>query len=171
MTKCQVCGSPATRIITEIFNGEETRHQLCESCLKDTSINPLDSAFKNAKVPDPEDALKSIQKALTQHLPEAKMVDITKECPECGVTALEMAKVGKVGCTHCYDFFQEELEAIIKRVQQNRLQHVGKIPTRSVSVKRQIEMLIEKMNKVVDEEKYEEAATFRDQINELKEKE
>lgn len=47
-----------------------------------------------------------------------KPVQKVKKCPVCGRTASQIECTLLVGCAYCYSFFKEELEPIIRKVQQ-----------------------------------------------------
>ena len=94
----------------------------------------------------------------------------TKKCPICSATFSDIAKSGKVGCAECYKTFNGELLPYLKRV-HGSTKHVGMVPNSApLMVKPQIntvESLRMELNRLVSEEKYEEAAVIRDKIKEM----
>ena len=80
------------------------------------------------------------------------------------------AESGKCGCPECYNTFNSELLPYLKRV-HGSIQHIGKIPNRApltVAVDTETaEGLRSKLNQLIREEKYEEAAIIRDKIKRL----
>ncbi|HSR04045.1 MAG TPA: UvrB/UvrC motif-containing protein [Proteiniclasticum sp.] len=91
-------------------------------------------------------------------------------CPECRISFGDFQRSGLLGCSYCYEHFSKSLMPTIKRV-QGGLTHIGKIPisaSHEVVSKRKIDELKLKLKELIIEEKFEEAAVVRDQIQELK---
>jgi protein arginine kinase activator len=82
---------------------------------------------------------------------------------KCNSSLEDIKRVGRLGCAECYGTFKNELITLLPRMHSGNLQHYGKKP------KNNIEMLKKKMALAVAEEKYEEAAIFRDRIKALNE--
>ena len=83
--------------------------------------------------------------------------------------ALTTAQLAKLGCSECYQVYAQGLESSLRRIHGNS-QHLGKIPIRGgekVLIKKQIELLKNKLQEAVKEEKYEEAAEIRDSVKEM----
>lgn len=107
-------------------------------------------------------------------------------CGNCE-TSLDSVKMGApLGCTACYAVFEDLLIAdlsqsealpplLIKQLTSKRLQtiHVGKSPYKSldVSLSNKLTSLNEALNEALKKENYEQAASLRDQIKAIKEKE
>ena len=94
----------------------------------------------------------------------------SKACALCGANFAQLMQSGKVGCGECYSVFKAELEPTIIKL-HGRAKHTGKIPKNlesAISMKRQIEELNIKLNKLIETQNFEEAAVVRDQINGLK---
>lgn len=102
-------------------------------------------------------------------------------CGDCGTT-LESLQVGNpLGCSHCYEVFDEvilaELQAADKlppRVAKPRKSipiHIGRAPGETIEISPTLKLLA--LNEALDEtlkrEDYEQAALLRDQINALQE--
>jgi protein arginine kinase activator len=90
-----------------------------------------------------------------------------KSCKYCGLSYDDFKEIGRLGCSGCYESFSKELIPLIRRI-HGRTQHIGKVPDyKKVEVSRQKELLAlkRKLKKLIVEEKYEEAAAARDQIN------
>ena len=97
-----------------------------------------------------------------------KPVDVPAEkiCPQCGLSGSELYKKGKIGCAECVDTFRKELVSIIEHI-QGRSKFSGRIPkslAEEASVN--VEELKEKLALAVAEERYEDAALYRDLIRE-----
>ena len=91
------------------------------------------------------------------------------KCGNCGITFAQFRKIGRLGCTSCYQSFREQLLPVIKGVQGSEA-HTGKIPSNVSSEllrKRQIDRLRQEINLAILNEEYEKAAVLRDQIRSM----
>ena len=91
-------------------------------------------------------------------------------CPKCRISFGDFQRSGLLGCSYCYEHFSKSLNPTIKRV-QGGLTHIGKIPksaSQEVVSKRKMDELKLRLKELIIEEKFEEAAVIRDQIQELK---
>ncbi len=154
--KCQRCPKQATLHITEVL-GEERFEEvhLCEDCAKKYLYEP--QLKKQAK---PGAA------------PLAESVEDTPagaKCPTCGITFLEFRNHGRFGCAHDYDAFKPDLLPLMESVHGDT-KHAGKIPhraPRTATAQAELGQLRQRLQSLIDEEKYEEAARIRDRIKEL----
>lgn len=163
---------------SENINGRKKELNLCEECSKElgiTDINfnmPIDfSSFFGEFVEDfrtPE---------FMPLLNEIK----TLKCNQCGYTFDDIANTGKLGCGNCYDVFEERLDPIIRRIQgdNHHVGRTGKVIDRKIESKisdksdnkqenkkkNKLEELQEKLKQAIKEERYEDAAKIRDEIN------
>ena len=83
----------------------------------------------------------------------------------------DFAQTGRLGCANCYDVFEKLLTPLLKRVQR-QVYHVGKVPTKVPSKIKETHALRElhsRLEKAVQAEAYEEAASIRDEIKNLEE--
>jgi protein arginine kinase activator len=95
-----------------------------------------------------------------------KTDDVTP-CPSCGMSINELLSVARMGCQTCYTHFGDFAKAVITKVQAGAFSHQGKRPKnyKAVDV---FEDLQKEMEKAIQEERYEDAAKFRDQIREIR---
>ena len=92
-----------------------------------------------------------------------------RRCSSCGMTYSEFNRLGKFGCPDCYEAFREEITPLVRRI-HGHTKHVGKVPNRGTGVFRtanQIKRLRQHLKKLVQDERYEEAARVRDEIRML----
>lgn len=156
---CQRCPKQATLHITEVL-GEDRFEEihLCEACAKKYLYEPQQK--KNAA------------KAGTGSVAEAdEDTPIGARCPVCGITFLEFRNHGRFGCSHDYDTFKAELLPLMESVHGD-IRHAGKAPRRAPRTKTaqaELAQLRQRLQSLVNEEKYEEAARVRDKIKELEE--
>jgi len=91
-------------------------------------------------------------------------------CPKCKISFGDFQRSGLLGCSYCYEHFSKSLNPTIKRV-QGGLTHTGKIPksaSQEVVSKRKIDELKLRLKDLITEEKFEEAAVIRDEIQDLR---
>lgn len=164
---CEACNkNPATVYLSKIVNGNQVEMYLCETCAKEKGSFNLDSNF-------------SIQNFLTHLIKSTDQSAFRTEeainpkvvaCPNCGLTYQEFRKIGKFGCSECYQTFGQLIKPILKKIQGNAY-HAGKIPLRTgklFKTKQVIGQLQEALKNAIEEEAYEKAANLRDEIKRLK---
>ena len=85
----------------------------------------------------------------------------------------DFKKIGRLGCSGCYDAFRKYLIPLLKRIHGSN-KHYGKMPlsqAKPVELKSEIEELKTKLQKAIQKEEFEEAANLRDTIKDLENKE
>lgn len=168
---CQECHQrPATLHFTKIINGEKTEVHLCEQCAQEKgdmftldggsgfSVHHLLAGILNGQ--------HSFANASNQPLSSQKEV----HCDRCGMTYHQFSKLGKFGCSHCYESFQESLPPLLKRLHSGNVSHTGKIPARvggTIQTRKQLHELKSKLKDLISHEEFEQAAEVRDQIRSI----
>lgn len=158
---CEECNkNPATVVVTVMSgNGTATRH-LCKDCLE-----KIKSSFAKG---DMSSFLSVLSSILAKEPPKTEAL----RCEACGLTYDEFLSTGKLGCTDCYKAFAEQLKPLLLRV-HGRNQHAGRVPANRRE-ERAFEMCISelktRMEAAVSEENFEMAASLRDEIHALTEK-
>ncbi len=164
---CENCKSrEATVHFTKIVNNEKMQVNLCDECAKkyqEQFTIGIESNFP-------------IQQFLTSLFTEAmettsrdRTFNKEPKCPVCNLTYSNFANIGKLGCSYCYEFYEDRLESILKRI-HGSTRHTGKFPSRTggkLKIKQEIKDLKFKLKELVAEEKFENAAEVRDKIKEL----
>lgn len=158
--KCQRCPKQATLHITEVL-GEDRFEEvhLCEECAKKYLYEPHQKKAAAAKAGEG-----AVETDEPDTLGE-------KQCEACGLKFVEFRNNGRLGCSHDYDAFRDDLMPLLESVHGDT-KHVGKQPRRLPKVKgAQLELsqLRRKLQQLITDEKYEEAAAIRDRIRELEE--
>lgn len=166
---CQECNQrPATLHFTKIVNGQKEEFHLCEKCAQEKgeymmnygsgfSINNLLASLFN------------IEPQIQQKQNPFEKQEIV-QCENCSMTFPQFIKVGRFGCSHCYDTFKEQLIPIYKRFHSGNTAHSGKIPKRiggAFSIKKNIEGLKKQLTELIEKEEFEKAAIIRDEIRSL----
>lgn len=162
MKKCSRCSKPATLHITEIREGHVDELHLCESCAHDYLTNA-----QNQQAAQQPEGLSGKIKAITS---QRELEELDKlSCPNCGITFREFRSQGRLGCSHDYSAFRDELLPLLENIHGDT-QHVGKVPRRAPdSSQRQYRLikLRSSLRDAVEAEDYEQAARLRDEIQTL----
>lgn len=164
--KCTHCNErEANTHIKRIINGKKEEMHLCEECarelgvMEEFSFEPfsMDSLFGNL--------LGAGAKALNS-------LSGIDRCTYCGTTFNDIVNSGRVGCSHCYDKFEEKLSPSIEKL-HGRAKHIGKNisyteeETPEQNEISEIDKLKADLKLAVEEQRFEDAAVLRDKINEL----
>jgi protein arginine kinase activator len=155
--KCSHCSNPATVHLTQIVNNKIIKVDLCESCAQAKGVTDSEG-FSLADL---------LHKAsLTPHEEsEPQLV-----CSECGQTTADFRKTGRLGCANCYSIFTPLVRPVLEDMHAG-IHHKGKIPEMALSRQTsaaELKNLEDALQRAVDEEAYEEAAKYRDQIKAIK---
>jgi protein arginine kinase activator len=155
--KCQICGKPATVHLTQITGNKIHKIDLCEECAREKGVTDPDGY----SVGEVEAGV-----ATPRHqAPEAIV------CDECGFTSKDFKKLGNFGCPSCYERFAPIISPMLRSMHRET-EHLGKVPERSLarmSLHKKIGLLEELIEDAVREERFEEAARIRDELNTLRE--
>lgn len=181
--KCDVCENEATVFLTQIINGQMTTVNLCETCSKAKGVTE-ETGFGLAE------AFLS-----PSHRAESDSMEIV--CDACGFTASQLKKIGRMGCPECYAAFRDGLDGLLRNMHKGT-RHVGKRPShlsdiapqplprqRAATVKAasptapapsesppvlDIAKLRAELDLAVREERYEDAAKLKSEIENLQPK-
>lgn len=152
--KCLRCAKQATYHITEVLPEDRFEEvHLCEDCAKKYLAQPH----------------KKPAAVAAEAAPPADPVPVGPTCDSCGLSYLEFRNHGRFGCAHDYDAFTGELLPLLESI-HGEVRHVGKAPRRLPRTQgAQVELtaLRRRLQQLVTEENYEEAARVRDRIKEL----
>jgi protein arginine kinase activator len=89
-----------------------------------------------------------------------------RSCLVCGTTGKDFKKRSLLGCPSCYEAFAEELTPYLRAMQKGG-RHVGKAPA-GESLTAEIAAIQQALERAVSAQDFEEAATLRDRIRDLK---
>lgn len=155
---CEKCGvKNATTHIRTVVNGVVNEKYLCSDCA-------LVESYNDSKTNNLSQMLSSMFDNTHTVLSNSNHI----KCNCCGSTFSDIVNSGKCGCSECYTAFYEQLLPSLKRL-HGSIKHVGKRPDfkYSENTKDDISALREQLKKLVEEEKYEEAAVIRDKIKSM----
>lgn len=157
--KCDVCDSEATVFLTQIINGQMTTVNLCDACSKAKGVTD-ETGFGLAEA------------FLSQPQPQPATLSAETSCQACGFTAGQLKKIGRMGCPECYSTFRDGLEGLLKSMHKGT-RHVGKIPHQIVAhnaLVGNLGQLKEELATAVRDERYEDAARLKTEIDLLQAK-
>ena len=160
---CQDCNErPAVIVFTQIVNNEKTVLQLCRECAEKRGLQvPLSSSDF------PIGELLAGMAEETDSEDTEKMKKLA--CTHCGLAYADFKKAGRLGCSECYDTFNEGLTGLLRKIHGSN-QHLGKIPVFEKEYferKKEIRKMREEMKKAIKAEEFEKAAALRDRIHEM----
>lgn len=182
---CDLCGKEqATVHLTEIIDNKVTELHLCEGCAREKGAQ-MEQHFG---LTDLLSGLADFGKA--PETIEGGVVGKGLACSNCGMSYADFRKLGRLGCSQCYETFREQIGPLLKRIHGTPY-HAGKqpgspaeapagspagSPGRATAAKpairprSELRQLKERLQKAIQSEEFEEAARIRDKIRELERK-
>lgn len=165
---CQNCGkNEATTHVKRVVNGDTTETHLCAECAQHLGYGDIFSGFGL----NLDDFFGGFLGDTVQ-----KLTSPTEQrCPKCGNTFSDIVSSGRMGCSDCYRTFYDKLLPSIQRI-HGRIKHNGKQApaVREESKKSDEDKLAEKIDdlklklkEAVDNQEFEQAAVYRDEIKKL----
>lgn len=152
---CSACTRKLTTKYTEVNGKIVNQYYMCKECPF------LEEFLSKPKILSDQEAL--------SHL----------TCGNCNTSLLEIQRGEPLGCTDCYEVFEVYLISLLKEEQRLQLNleqpgslHLGHKPGefKEMGESLQIFALNETLNEMIHREDFEQAASIRDQIKELKKK-
>lgn len=157
---CDKCGKPSVYRSTLIVNGVSQTTNLCRDC----------AIKEGVFTTEPTNLFDDMFSAFADFLPFEKVQNLN--CPVCKTSLREFKTTQKLGCPNCYDAFREEISNLIKRIapfEKHKQESIKPIKTASKKATKaeKIMSLREDMKLAVSEERYEDAAKIKKQIQKL----
>jgi protein arginine kinase activator len=155
--KCQSCGKKeATIKYYENINGIKKELHFCHECASKLGFTHFQDIFSPMFVP------------ILDYIDENEI-----RCEKCGYTLDDYTKTGFFGCPECYNTFNDTLDELFLKI-HGKNRHVKlredklkqNVTNKNEKINR-IDFLKEKLRKLVEEEKYEDAALIRDEIKKI----
>ena len=154
--KCDLCSKPATVHLTQIVNNKVHKVDLCEEC----------AAAKGVTDPSGFSLADLLLKASLSPEPASTAL----RCRRCGFTQAEFKKHGRFGCPECYETFRDLVAPMLENMHKGTT-HTGKVPSTALERRSLYERLTKlevDLNQAIKDERYEDAARFRDEIHQVK---
>jgi protein arginine kinase activator len=158
--KCDKCNNPATVHLIEIKNGKKVERHLCEEHAVEEGVT-----VKVTNAPINELLEKFVLKHSGEVSGQTEMV-----CDHCGLSYEEFRKTGQLGCPHCYEVFEQVLTPLLARAHGGHTQHIGKVPRQAGRDQHRQQRLLQlrrQLDEAVVAERFEQAASLRDQVRQL----
>jgi protein arginine kinase activator len=154
--KCNLCAKPATVHLTQIVNNKVHKVDLCEECAQTKGVTDP-SGFSLADL--------LLKASLNPEAPAGSV-----RCEQCGFTQADFKKQGRFGCPACYEAFKGVLAPMLEGMHKG-VTHAGKVPQAALHRKSLYDRLTKletNLTEAIKSEHYEEAARYRDEINQVK---
>ena len=159
--QCNFCDKKATVFLTQLVDGEMKKMCLCEECAEEKGVTDpagfsLGDSLMEEGVPFGDG-------------PVAVSADDGEPCPVCGFTLKKFQQVGRLGCSECYQAFSDEISKRLKGMHKGTI-HRGRVPEGLVEAharQQRLDKLQTKLDEAIASENYEEAASLRDEIEEI----
>lgn len=158
--ECDNCGKREAVIqLTQVENNEMKILNLCEGCATERGVETT-SHKVNAPLVD----------FLAQIGQGTEETPVTGSCPSCGLSINQLRQTGRLGCGVCYTHFDDHLRSLFRRL-HGGTKHVGKfvLPTDPDETDRSARMrsLRRSLERAVEAEDFEHAASLRDELKKL----
>ncbi|XJZ27409.1 UvrB/UvrC motif-containing protein [Bacillota bacterium Lsc_1132] len=168
---CQECNQkPATLHFTKIVNGEKTEVHLCEKCAQEKGEMFMQNGGSGFSFNNLLAGILNIEPSFQHPSQNAFQQEEVLQCERCSMTYPQFVKVGRFGCSHCYETFKEQLKPVLRRLHGGNWAHHGKIPKRAgggIHLRKKIEELKGLLKEKIAHEEFEKAAEIRDEIRSL----
>ncbi|MFO1031250.1 MAG: UvrB/UvrC motif-containing protein [Planctomycetota bacterium] len=162
MQYCTACQKAiATIVIMDLTEGAVTGSQhVCQACAEKIGITPPKPPKFSAELV--EDALGG------KTWPRQKPLEA---CAGCGMTPADFRSKGRLGCPRCYETFRGELLPLLQRIHEAQA-HRGRLPVPATTpVQASEDHSLSDVRRLLEDavrgERYEEAASLRDQLRKL----
>ena len=185
--RCEKCGiRDATLQYVVVLNGTETAHHLCAECAKEMGLNILGGSLSGQI--GGEDPISKIISGLLglvgDNQPKKQEEWNQGICPNCGTSYADFVEGSRFGCPECYSVFDLLMKDNLKKIQGSDT-HVGKRPlhglpkavpfpeeteVKPMTAEEELIFLQEKLKAAIEDEEFEDAAKYRDQIRICKER-
>ena len=162
---CDICGQAAASVhLTEIVDNQMIELHLCEKCAKE----------KSAQIEQPlglSDFLAGLADLGKQFEDDGKRG--VQKCGNCGLSYDDFKKIGRLGCSECYNTFRSSLVSLLRKI-HGSTKHIGKDPGQAGKTafvaESEIDILRENLKKAIESEEFETAAKLRDKIKTVEKK-
>lgn len=160
--QCDNCNErPAAIHLTQIVDNSVTTVHLCEQCAAEKGVQ---TGASTAKFP-----FSGLIASVGQGAAALLHGEDDSTCGFCGARLQDFRETGRLGCSHCYETFEQHLRDLLRRIHGSS-QHVGEVYLAAASSDRHTDSerflaeLREQLRRAVDAENFELAAELRDRI-------
>lgn len=169
---CEHCKERHANVtVTQVQNGQKIERHYCDVCA--SQFHPFQFDVQEEPI--------SLQQFITNWFgtpvksktsSELKSTQTQLSCPSCQLTYAQFLKSGKFGCGMCYSTFRNQLPQILEKLQAGT-KHINEQHDQKLNMEqfeRQIKLYRQQMKQAIEEERFEDAAKFRDEIKHLETK-
>ena len=173
---CDRCKKKEATFHKSIYiNGNGFETHLCQDCAGEVDFSDeLNVGFNF------ENEFKQLEKEFMSDFfedsfftPALRLERNTKKCDNCGSSFNDFLRRGKLGCSKCYDVFQDEIRDMLENM-DNPMDfslELGSELQKDIKVeKSELEKLTDEFNQAIAEERYEDAGELKKKINKIREK-
>lgn len=160
--QCDNCNErPAAIHLTQIVDNSVTTVHLCEQCAAEKGVQ---TGASTAKFP-----ISGLMASVGQGAAALLHGEDDSTCGFCGARLQDFRETGRLGCSHCYETFEQHLRDLLRRIHGSS-QHVGEVYLAAASSDRYTDSerflaeLRAQLRRAVDAENFELAAELRDRI-------
>jgi protein arginine kinase activator len=160
--ECQDCPLDKSVQLTKILQGKLTKTVVCGECPKRDPLAAVETAPGTFSL---HTFLAGIKPAKAAPEPAA-LAPIVPDCPVCSMTFDQFRASGRLGCHHDYEVFRPALLPLIAKI-QHATSHTGHVPVRAarrLEREASLRALNQRLADAVSDERYEEAALIRDEL-------
>lgn len=161
---CDQCGEKEAKVkIVKIVNGQQTVKHLCEDCAR--AQNELPFGNLSLSLPDLLSDLLKVDSPVKHYQEQT----LGPRCPKCGLSWHDFQSRSRLGCEQCYQTFRPQLLPLIRRL-HGHVEHRGQVPhtqEAALQQRKALKQLRMKLQEAIVEERFEDAARFRDDIKNI----
>ena len=188
---CQNCGKNESNVrYTQVINGVKKQMHLCSKCAEELGIDSMDFNMPISFSSFLSDMTDMFDNYNDEYIPKL-FTNKNLVCDNCKLSFEDFIENGRFGCEKCYENFENKINSILKNIHgidthsgrlgnaildnnsnlnekvENKKNDNDKEIKVETNNKSQIEILKERLEKEIKEERYEDAAKTRDEIKKL----
>ena len=198
------CGQNEATIHEVIITSDKRKveRHLCEHCAREQGVSsdpyiPISQLISSSSYimgqvitdtdANPDDDFTAPDADSVKPRPAINPKPSPTTCTGCGQSFADFKKTGLLGCSCCYQIFENRIGPMIERAHEGGCSHVGKVPKRALCESRnaddpsrlesllgnirqreeRLEALRGRLSKSIHDEEYEQAAMLRDELTRL----
>ncbi len=157
---CERCGVRAATVrYTEYAEGPAKEQNICAECASALGFGERPPAAETRDRPKTASDAPSEIAAV----PVGASIRPDGRCSVCGLTGAEFAEQSLFGCPHCYEEFDDDLDALLKRL-HGATTHRGRLPQRPEPAPPDESALRKELDDALARHDFERAARLRDRL-------
>ena len=144
---------------------------LCETCAEQKGITEL-SSFSLDEILKDEESIFDLDELMDEEDTfESTLTEEagSKQCQSCGFSLQDFKKVGRMGCSACYQVFNTEVATLLNSMHRGN-KHIGKAPAgmfKTLELESELDDIKLELELAIHSEDFEKAAQLRDTIKKI----